>query len=392
MKGVRLRFFFWLMGAVGLFLLANTKLRPFPHILFLFWLLLPLLSVTFSYISGRHISRKEELNPLRLQHGEEGEWILELRNDSSLLPFFLHFPFPSPQGKSTTEVMIAPGEVKRLSFPFTAPYTGTYTFSSGEPIFEDLLGFFKLQFSGRGTRTAECFALPQRVAGMSFLRASDEEEGSVLERRSLTMVTDDLFSVDPIQQGEPLSHTHWKLSSRLQKWMIKHYSDVQQQPIRLIVDVKPVSYDGAARFIGTKTKMDTAVEDELALRTAFLDRFYTMALTFLENGVFIDAGDRYSHLIHLQSAAEAESLGVWIAHLPFSGIPQPWRLSQTPDRRQFIWIQVIDEATLGSLLQYERLGIDFLIFSERAQQTQEILSALSRSSLDVFWLDEEGQE
>lgn len=389
MKGVRPRFFFWLIGAVALFLLANTKLRPFPHILFLFWLLLPILSVTFSFFSGRHISRKEELNPLRLQYGEEGEWILELRNDSSLLPFFLHFPFPSPQGKATTEVIIAPGEDKRLSFPFYAPYIGTYTFSSGEPIFEDLLGFFKLQFSGRGIRTAECFALPKRVEDLPFLRSSEEEEGTVVERRSLTLVTDELFSVDPLQEGEPLSHTHWKLSSRLQKWMIKHYSDVEQQPIRLLVDVQPVAYDGSARFIGMKSKSDSKVEEALALRTAFLDRFYTTAITFLEKGIYIDAGDRYSQLIHLQSPAEAEALGVWIAHLPFSGSSRPWRLSQTPDRRQLIWIQVIDESTLGSLLQYESLGIDFLVLSERAQQTEEILSALSRSSLDVYWLDEE---
>lgn len=389
MKGVRLRFFFWLLGAVVLFLLANTKLRPFPHILLLFWLLLPILSVLFSYLSGRHISRKEELDPLRLQHGEEGEWILELRNDSSLLPFFLHFPFPSPQGRSTTEVMIAPGEVKRLSFPFYAPHTGTYTFSSGEPIFEDLLGFFKLQFAGRATRTAECFALPQRVDGVSFLRRSEDEEGNVIERRSLTLVSDELFSVDPMQQGEPLSHTHWKLSSRLQKWMIKHYSDVEQQPIRLLVDVNPVSFDGSAHFLNTKTKSDPALEEALALRTSFLDRFYTVALTLLEKGVGIDAGDRYSQLIHLQSPAESESLAVWIAHLPFSAIQRPWRLSQTPDRRQLIWIQCIDESTLGSLLQYESLGIDFLILSERAQQTDEILSAIARSSLDIFWLDEE---
>ena len=92
MKGLRFRFFMWIAAAVILFLLANTKLRPFPHVLLIFWLLLPILSAGFSFLSGRHIDRKEELRPLRLHRGEEGEWILELNNSSRWMPFFLHFP------------------------------------------------------------------------------------------------------------------------------------------------------------------------------------------------------------------------------------------------------------------------------------------------------------
>ena len=388
MKGLRIRFFMWTAAAVILFLLANTKLRPFPHVLLIFWLLLPILSAGFSFLSGRHIDRKEELRPLRLHRGEEGEWILELNNSSRWMPFFLHFPFPSEKHR-TTEVMLRPGEVRRLHFPFIAPYTGTYTFSSGEPIFEDLLGFFKLQFGGRKIRTARCFALPaQHEAGEIPGGEPSDDDGNVIERRSLNVVTDDLFSIDPIQQGEPLSHTHWKLSSRLQKWMIKHYSDVERAPLRLLVDVKPVNFDGAAQFIGTKDTIDPALDKALRERTDFLDYFYTVALRLLEKGVSIDAGDRYSQLIHLQSIGEKESLAVWIATLSFNDAPRAWRLSQSDDRRQMIWVQEVDDATLGSLLQYQSLGIDFVLVLERSKQSAEILQALERSRLECLWLDE----
>ena len=119
-----------------------------------------------------------------------------------------------------------------------------------------------------------------------------------------------------------------------------------------------------------------------------MDYFYTVALRLLEKGVSIDAGDRYSQLIHLQSIGEKESLAVWIATLSFNDAPRAWRLSQSDDRRQMIWVQEVDDATLGSLLQYQSLGIDFVLVLERNKQSAEILQALERSRLECLWLDE----
>ncbi len=392
MKGIRLRFIFWAVGWIALFLLANIRLRVFPHILLIFWMLLPILSLGFSLTMRRRFHRKESLEPLRLIHGERGTWIMALDNQSHLMPFFLHYPIPSKKShQQQTEVMVAPRSERIIRIPFDTPYIGVYTFAAGEPYVEDLLGFFRLTLPAHTNQTLKCLALPARVEGFKpFSGSLGKADDQVVDHVSLTQQSDEIFSIDPMRDGEGFSHVHWKLSARMQKWMVRHYSDVDQEPFRMIAVPRSVKFSGRARFSGLRSQENPMVDERMRERTHFLDLFFSAVLDLLDLGYPVDIGDREGELHHLSPiASDDDRLGVLLAQLPYQSANESLRLSQTEGNPQLIWVEQLNESIFGSLLNYQRLGFEFRLITVRSQIQTDLIQKLEQSAIESIWLDEE---
>lgn len=391
MKSLRARFYLWLCGWPLLFLLANLKLRPFPHILIIFWTLLPILSLAFSLYFVKKIDKKEEIYPLRLRYGQRGEWTIHLTNRSSIMPFFLHFAIPGKaQKKKYIAIILQPGETRDFKLPFLLPYTGKYQFTFGEPIFEDLLGFFNIPLTAgaKVLKKEDCFALPAPLEKINedFKTVSSlSEKGG--NRKALQLLSDEIFSIDPLREGESMAHTHWKLSARLQQWMIKNYSDFDREPVRFIIDPQSVDYDGEAVF-SDHIHVSQEIQRIMEERTNFIDIFYRSALSLLSKGVDLDLADKSCNFIHLTSAKHEDKLSFFLASLPYLGINNNWRLTHSYEKKQIIWIQKLDEIDLGSLIKYKKLGISFIIFSFKSNMSDDVYEKLQNSGLDYSFIDE----
>lgn len=389
MKSLRARFYLWLCAWPLLFLLANLKLRPFPHILLIFWTLLPILSLVFSLYFVKKIERSEDISPKRLIYGENGEWTIKLINKSFFMPFFLHFEIPGKGWKKNYITMVLrPGESREFCMPFNLPYTGKYQFSFGEPVYEDLLGFFNLRLPAADkTKTEDCMALPRSKESYEDKYDSVNqisEKGA--DRKTLQLLSDEIFSIDPLREGESLAHAHWKLSARLQQWMIKNYSDFDREPVRFIINPASVNYDGEAVF-GNSFHIDEDIKGQMTDRNKFIDLFYQASLDILNRGQNLDMADKSCNFIHLSSEKQEDRLAYFLADLPYLAKEGGWRLTASYEKKQVIWIQKLDESDLGSLLSSQKQGVSFIIFCFKNNIDPDIIEKLEGSNLDYRYID-----
>lgn len=398
MKGIRHRFLLWAIGWIALFLLANLQLRPFPHILILFWTLLPILSLAISLFSGKLLHLEESVTPHASESGE-GTWICELTNDSSLMAFFLRFrelPLKKKHGSKPLELMLQPKEKRNVELSFHLPYTGSYSLRSKEPTYEDLLGFFHLRFFGSKNKdSVECCRLPEEIEwpGLQSEQKLLDEIHTTVERRALMSVTDDVFSVDPLTNGESLAHAHWKLSARLQQWMIRHYSDYESVPLRIIVDTKSISASPDVRFDKMKNPVsDPATEKDLQDRTDFLNLVYTFGLQILRNHATLEYATPSEQISRFRSEEEISDFQLTLASIPFQKEQSAWKLSYLGENKQLIFVQQFDDFNYGSLLHQCESSVPFLCISVRSMNTPEMMRRVEQSPLECIWIEEESDE
>ncbi len=397
MKGIRLRFIFWILGLVALYLLANVRLRIFPHILLIFWLLLPVLSIIFSLISRRKLSLEIYVDPSAIERGERGTWLCNLTNDSQFMSFFLQFPnLQIADGKSfrTVEIMLQPGERRELRLDFTTSYTGEYELDAEEPIYEDLLGFFWLDFSKQFKAIVSTLHSLPREDDQIFTEDQENylsDYRNPVDRKSLNAVTDEVYSIDPIRQGQSLTHAHWKLSARLQEWMIKSYSEREMMPLRVIVDC--VSYNPAPKveFYGMRreiVKMDN--HQGLLLRNRILDSCNVFLQDALSADLEIELCDRSSNVLgNFHGIVDQMGASIRLASIPFDLPKKSWHLDSTEERKQVIFVQEIDEETLGSLIRFREYGIKYLLISFKKSIAAGMDKQLQDNNITCMWIDEE---
>lgn len=395
MKGVRGRFIFWILGWFILLGLCNLRLEIFPHILLIFWTLMPILSLIYSLLNRKKLGLSLHLEPAEVERRGEGDWVYRLHNQSKLMSFFLRFPDlkVKKDGKvKAYEIMVQPGEKREVRLAYKLTHTGPYSLDARLPLFEDLLGFFWLDFSKNlKLETVHALALPVKRE----VRFSESQEYRLEEfehpnqQRSLSNVSDEIFSIDPIEQGESLAHAHWKLSARLQKWMIKHYSNSEQEPVRLLLDLREPDQVPEMSFIGAADK-DLAEDQEAILkkRDHFADSFYALALRFLRAGSPVEVCDRFSRYTRFDDPGQAEELRAWIASRPFILYDQRWKLENKGVNRQILFVQDLNDDKLGNLLRYSDLGIPFLLVSNKEEASPEGLKSLQETAIETFWLDE----
>lgn len=393
MKAIRPRLLFWAIGLLVLFLLANLKLRPFPHILLIFWTLLPILSILFSKLSDRRLKASLLIQPQILERGEEGHWICRMKNDSHMMAFFLRFPdLTLLQGKKEKplEIMLQAKEARRVDLPFMLPFTGPYTMETREPIYEDFLGFIRLSFNEKRLQhMVSCYALPERkdATESPSIHALLSELGDPIQKRSLHSVTDELFSIDPMQRGESMAHVHWKLSARMQDFMVKHYSESAQEPMRILVHPAPVA-SPAPHFLQTKrTPISKEEADLLAHRNQFLDHICTLAALLLERGQSVDLGDAQSRYRSFLGPEEIDQVRLWLAKLPFQN-EEEWKIEPMGDRAQMIFVQSFDGNILGHLMRAYELGVYFTCLSYRSMNTKEMVDRVEAGDFSCLWLDD----
>lgn len=397
MKGIRLRFVFWILGGICLYLLANVQLRIFPHILIIFWVLLPILSFIFSWITRNKLACKIVLEPNKINRGEKGAWYCQLTNNSKFMAFFLRFPgiLKHENNKyKPYDIMLRPGENRTIRLFFELPYTGTYYFDAKEPIFEDLLGFFWLGFSSKfkGEKST-CNALPMpsdEIFSESQQQSLDNFTAPV-DRKSLSSVTDEVFSVEPLVYGQSLAHAHWKLSARLQQWMIKHYSELEKRPLRIIIDVSDVNWNPDACFdevYSEPVPEDTIVS--LKQRTHMIDVAFAISRDVLNHNVSLEVCDKSSEIVGMfNKISDIEDVKMYFSAIPFTQTDVEWNVETAIEQNIIILVQNITETTFGNLLRIQEQGIEFLLISVRSYNDDEINRKIENSNLNFMWIKEE---
>ena len=396
MKGVRPRFFLWVIGLVLLYLLANLQLRAFPHILLIFWLLMPILSVICSLISAGRLTLTIHTEPDRLTREEKGLWRCVLQNRSRWLAFFLRFPeLKRKTGRRAhpIELMLRPGETRQMVLPYVAPHAGRYSLKAKEPIFEDLLGFFWLSFSHRFSEIrTDCCSLPkpeQEHFPSAFLRTFDRFQ-TPQQRKSFQALSEEVFSIEPWSRGQSLTHTHWKLSARMQQWMIRHYSDSTREPLRFLYLLQSPDKEPSILLAGIDSKTEPADEAILARRDALLEASLAFIKFSLSMGAALEIQKSDGSISLLQDPKEWAVARDILGSFPFQTEELASQLHV--ERRLVLWVQKITPALVGMLLEQPAMARNILLLSFQDTAELTLQHSLTQAGYSCLWLDEKSED
>lgn len=387
MRRIRLRSLFWILGWGALFILLNTERRIFPHILLIFWTILPILSILYSRFAARKLSVEESVEPRAVSQGQEVLRAVRVSNASFLMPFLVTLPLNDPSTHKRASMLIPPRCSRTFGIRFTLADTGVIAAEAGKEhrlSYEDLLGFILLPLH-QMVAPLDVMVLPtERVhpaidAFAGHLGGKERAKDARADR----MHSEEVFSVDPWREGESLSRAHWKLSARYQQWMIRHYSDIEHEPQQLFIDVHPVE----APVLPVEEEV-TPSNSALQERTAFLDTFYTFCLALLDRGNPLTVVDRANGPLLLQNPSDRSQLAERLASLPFGPIPAQWHFD-VQEKAPIFWIQTIDASMFGRLLSWHQSGISMIVLSFRTMNDPALIEKIDQSAINVLWIDED---
>lgn len=393
MKKIRPRLLSWILGWLVLFLLANIRLRPFPHILLIFWSLLPILSVLFSRFSANKLKAGISIHPRFLERKTPGTWLCKLTNESPFMAFFLTFPSLKVSHKGKNEmakIMLEARESRELKMEFELPYTGPYVLKTEDPLYEDLLGFFLMPFKKQKIiKSVNCYALPAASVSVYEGRkgSMDTGLGTGNVPKSQNTRSDEVFSIEPYNQGENLANTHWKLSAKLGKLMIKHYSETEQKPLHIIVHTYHCPAPEAHFLPGPEESLDDKTKKLLEERTFFLDHVASLCLSLSNKRQLVELADESGEYNYVEQKQNPEDIRFWLAQLPFETKDKTWHMEAIGDKEQLVLVQRFDQQTLGNLLKIYDSGIEFYCGSFLSMNDDEMINQVKKSPLKLIWLD-----
>ena len=225
---IRTGFYVWALMLVALFVLQHTRLRAFPHILLLFWLLLPLASLANVLLARKnalvsmkstHAYEREQPFPIRLQVKNRGAF--------TVLRLWLHTP-----GKGEP-LLVSPKEETAFTLYTEATHIGAYPLPDRNVYIDEPFGLFRLPVNIQPDRV---WILPGEID--TTTTAIEGQSGQSPRTTPFQNGQGETAFVEPLPYGKPMRHIHWKMSARMQEWMTKHM-DEEADPTRLFILLPP---------------------------------------------------------------------------------------------------------------------------------------------------------
>lgn len=222
----RVGFYYWLIFLPALIVVQHFRLRPFPHIVVLFWLLIPLASIVWLRWTTRrvrvsmpaHLPAVERRRPFALS--------VDVTN-----PFRLHeiqvttHPHDRPR-------CIAPAATADFVLPSEAPHVGLF-YVPEEPLY--LSDPFRLFYAPIPLSPVPVTVHPSDANAPVLFAESIGEQRSAPNHR-ITRRPGETAYVEPLQTGQPVQHIHWSLSARMQHWMVRRFEKEEEDTCLLIAD------------------------------------------------------------------------------------------------------------------------------------------------------------
>ena len=229
--------------------------------------LLPLLSFLPALFGRKALQFSLEL-PQALQKKEEGEGTLCIKN-KGFLPLqgrtLLHFENLRTGEKTQQEIsfFLLPRGKKTLKFQLTCPYCGRVEVSAHETRLGDLFGILSLAAEGSaagGLSVLPTLFEPEIRAGASDSASPDSDRYSTAKPGYDPGETFDLREYIP---GDSLKSIHWKLSSKLDRLMVREFGLPVVQDYLLLLETAggtPAQRDAATEVFASVAQALTALE------------------------------------------------------------------------------------------------------------------------------------
>lgn len=270
---VRARLLFWLAGAVALFFALQYFNERFLLVFFLFYLLIPLVSLIHGLILKHFLQTDISVRSESVERGDVAEWNFNAvnRHYTQTMAFRLLMKegsVSSRQGRIHQNDLLLPRSAKMMKIMLSSQHTGPLRCGRVRLHLQDVGGFFRFKKfdSAKTDNFPEILILPKRLpAGAADNLWSGWFDSDMITAAKSETETDEIDRMRPMQKGDRLRDIHWKLSARLGDWMVRQYEKAGEKSVRLILDLPELYFE----------TINEESERLLSMRDVMLDTAYT---------------------------------------------------------------------------------------------------------------------
>ncbi|MDY5836129.1 MAG: DUF58 domain-containing protein [Eubacteriales bacterium] len=271
---IRPRFFYYLLFCLSAWFLGHFGNWVWSNTLFVFLLLLPVGSLLAAFWHRSRIQLKLESLADQVERASVASWQIRMSSRSVWQKHYIQGVY-SDQAGSVPEYLrpfpLKPREFLDLVIEMNAPHTGPlkpYAFALS---LIDPCGFFALKLvSFQAEDFPEVLVLPRSL--ISILDKDESkaylETGEAISQKS-GFDLDEIELVRPMREGDRMRDVHWKVSARMQDWMVRQYEKADENELYFLFQLPDLDPSQAMS------------EDKLNVRDLVLDQVSEAAQSFL---------------------------------------------------------------------------------------------------------------
>lgn len=302
------RRFFWI---VLLLLLLWAGASYYGYAIFRISMILLFVVLFFSFFSVFYLRTKVQMDPMRYSEEitrlETARYSLELSLRSLILPAQLRMTAWSSQSHEAVltenrllNLTVRPGETRKLVATLEGIHCGSLELGEIDLRVRDLFNIFWMRIPGleRHLRFTT-LVLPRLYYKQESVTVVKElvDEGE-FARISTFDTSDEIDTLRELQPGDTMRRIHWKVSARVQKFMIKQYEDPRE--IRYYVLLDPAYNEIDLKDIQVRESENFARDDMLELTasiiSALLDQKQWVELETWHPARMFQASNEAGHL------------------------------------------------------------------------------------------------
>ncbi|NLJ95125.1 MAG: DUF58 domain-containing protein [Clostridiaceae bacterium] len=315
---IKPRFIFWLLALFIGFLFNNLVQHKIMLILMLLLLIMPIFSLLYSFYTKRKISVEISTQQDYIVRGENALWDFEIINHSLIQAIFIQVKIKFPKiinqdRQLKSEILIPQKSSQTLRIVADSAYSGPFNFSNLAIYANDIFGFFRIKlFSEKDLDSPNIIVLPKEEQATDYKQyLSNQLEAGEFPAGKSHVLLDEISRFRSMEAGDSLKLIHWKLSARMQEWMVKEFDKEDDRTVTVLLNLPEVNLAS-----------DKDQSKLLRKRNFMLDHSYTAMQIFLSNRATVRLKTYQPELVveEVSTMNEIDLLQKQLAFIPFERI------------------------------------------------------------------------
>ncbi|HHT20794.1 MAG TPA: DUF58 domain-containing protein [Tissierellia bacterium] len=234
-----LRLVLWLIALIATILISQLQERVFSPYLILFLGLLAPVSLIYDALFHRLKLRLIPQDEM-VQRGEPAAWQLKLSNTDANRTHFLSYT-RSQAGQTLTErkLHLPPKSHELIDIAVDTRHCGLQPPPSFSLGYLSLFGLFRLPLGRRLKAGFEpVYVLPAVTGSLEEpTQFGDLIKLGQLQASGREANHDEVDYMREMVPGDPMRLIHWKLSARMQDWMVRHFAKAQEKSVHVLLEL-----------------------------------------------------------------------------------------------------------------------------------------------------------
>lgn len=279
-----------------------------PYMFFYTIAITPLVSILLTTIAFFRFTYFEEIDKISIVKGEEFNYNLNICNEDFFLYPYINVTFSTGNvflGKQLEKESFSlfPFSKKTFQFKAVAKYRGEYEIGIKSIEFEDYLGIFKLTHKPQSSKVVKVYPRVVELSGVKLKPMLLSESHSI--PNTMSESTNTMSDIREYIYGDSIKKVHWKLSSKMNKLLVKKFDATSKANSALILDL---------------TKLKCSPEENLSIEDTLIECVVSFAYYLLggrSNVSLIYYKDKYTE-IRAQNILQFQDIYDLLAKITFN--------------------------------------------------------------------------